>query len=300
MDVRALVVRSDGAVRAPWAIAAFLFIAVLAYGVLQGTAFALVSMTPVVGWAREYRISLSDIAALCALLVATRICRQWIDHERFDFWGPVGLGKDALGGRALLIGLAVGLLTILVPSALLLAANRFGLVVDDGVARPFSAYRVDTFLLLPSAALEEVLTRGYILLVLIRAVGARWAIIVTSIAFGLAHLDNPDPTLFSLAAVMMGGVLLAAVRITTGSLYAAIVAHFAWNFAQAGILAAPVSGLALPTPGYHLVDHGPTWLTGGSWGPEGGLAAVGAMIVTTFLLLRRPLRGPQPTLEISA
>ena len=94
--------------------------------------------------------------------------------------------------------------------------------------------------------------------------------------------------------------IASIVRLATGSLYATIVAHFAWNFAQAVVLAAPVSGLALPTPGYRLVDHGPSWLTGGSWGPEGGLAAAAAMIVTTFLLLRRPLNshlGLQPTPE---
>ena len=53
-------------------------------------------------------------------------------------------------------------------------------------------------------------------------------------------------------------------------------------------LHAPVSGLNLPTPWYQLADHGPAWLTGGSWGPEGGVGAAVGMLVAIFLLLRRP------------
>jgi len=293
VNSRALVVRADGAVRAPWSIALFLFIAILIYVFLQGTVYPLVSLTPIVGWAREYRLRLGDVATVFALLASTRICRSWIDRDAKDPWGPVGLGREAARWPVLAVGLAAGLLTILVPSGLLLFGRGLGIVADDLAAHPLTAFRVDIFLLGPSADLGELITRGYVWAVRIRAIGATRAVILTSLVFGLAHLSNPDPSLVSVLAVMMGGVLLAAVRLATGSLYAAFLAHFSWNFAQAGILAAPVSGLTLPTPGYHLVDHGPAWLTGGSWGPEGGLAAVAGMIVTTFLLLRRPLfRAP--------
>jgi hypothetical protein len=103
----------------------------------------------------------------------------------------------------------------------------------------------------------------------------------------LLHLFNPAPTVLSTVMVGIAGVFLAVVRVTTGSLYAASVAHFAWNFVQAALLHAPVSGLPLPTPGYRLADSGPAWLTGGAWGPEGGLAAAAGMLLATFLLVRR-------------
>ncbi|MBV9879811.1 MAG: hypothetical protein JO180_04905, partial [Gemmatirosa sp.] len=49
------------------------------------------------------------------------------------------------------------------------------------------------------------------------------------------------------------------------------------------------------TPGYRTVDAGPDWLTGGPWGPEGGLAAGAGMLAALALLVRgRPsllLRG---------
>jgi hypothetical protein len=102
----------------------------------------------------------------------------------------------------------------------------------------------------------------------------------------MLHLLNPDPTLLSTTMVALAGVFLATVRLMTGSLWAAGIAHLAWNLAQAVVLHAPVSGLPMPTPGYRLVDHGPAWLTGGEWGPEGGIAAAGGMLLATFLLVK--------------
>jgi hypothetical protein len=58
---------------------------------------------------------------------------------------------------------------------------------------------------------------------------------------------------------------------------------------MAAVLHVPVSGLPFATPGYRAVITGPDWLTGGSWGPEGGVlaafvlggAAVGAHRMTS-------------------
>jgi hypothetical protein len=58
---------------------------------------------------------------------------------------------------------------------------------------------------------------------------------------------------------------------------------------QAAVLHSAVSGLPLPTPGYRLADNGPTWLTGGTWGPEGGLAAAAGMLIACILMARTPL-----------
>jgi hypothetical protein len=34
-----------------------------------------------------------------------------------------------------------------------------------------------------------------------------------------------------------------------------------------------ISGRSLPHPDYQIVDSGPDWITGGVWGPEGGIGA---------------------------
>ena len=191
-----------------------------------------------------------------------------IDGERDGIWSRVGLGPDALHPKPLLIGLAAGTLGILVPCALLVAAGRFSFERQPAeILSWWSATRGALFMLVPAAFVEELAMRGYLLTTLVDGVGAPFAVAITSVVFAILHLLNPDPTVLSTAMVALAGLFLATIRLTTGSLWAAGIAHLAWNLAQAVVLHAPVSGLPMPTPGYRLVDHGPTWLTGGPWGP---------------------------------
>ena len=101
----------------------------------------------------------------------------------------------------------------------------------------------------------------------------------------------------SLALVTLAGFFLAAVLYATRSLYAAWMAHFAWNFTMAVLFHTAVSGLPMEAPGYRYVDAGPDWATGGSWGPEGGaLAALGMIAGMAFLFARQPrVRGGIPS-----
>jgi hypothetical protein len=92
------------------------------------------------------------------------------------------------------------------------------------------------------------------------------------VAFGVVHLLNPGAGVRTTVLVMLAGWCLALVREQLG-LPAAWMAHFAWNWIMAAVLHVAVSGLPFATPGYRAVLRGPDWLTGGSWGPEGGLVA---------------------------
>jgi MYXO-CTERM domain-containing protein len=72
------------------------------------------------------------------------------------------------------------------------------------------------------------------------------------------------------------------------SLYAAWAAHLSWNWVMAVPFHAPVSGRQFEAPDYRLVSTGPEWVTGGTWGPEGGVAAALAMVaVLAYLYTRR-------------
>jgi hypothetical protein len=151
-----------------------------------------------------------------------------------------------------------------------------------------------TVLLLPAALAEELISRGYMLTAIRDALDWKWAVAITSVAFGLIHVLNAGATIRSVALVTLAGVFLASVRIATGSLYAAWMAHFAWNWVMAAVFHAPVSGFAFDVPSYRYVDAGPDWATGGTWGPEGGIPAGMAMIGATGLLVMRSVRRLVP------
>ena len=112
-------------------------------------------------------------------------------------------------------------------------------------------------------------------------------LVATSVVFGALHLLNPGANAESLINVTLAGFFLGGVLLLTESLYAAIAAHFGWNWTMAAIFHSAVSGASIPAPNYATVDNGPDWLTGGPWGPEGGAAATAAMILAFFYLYRR-------------
>jgi len=119
------------------------------------------------------------------------------------------------------------------------------------------------------------------------------ALVATSVGFGLLHLGNPGANAQSVAVVIFAGVFLAAVLVATGSLYAAWMAHFAWNWSMAELLHAAVSGVRFPYSTYRMDDVGPAWLTGGAWGPEGGVAAVAGMLAGIAVLVAWRRRASQ-------
>jgi membrane protease YdiL (CAAX protease family) len=138
---------------------------------------------------------------------------------------------------------------------------------------------------------EELTFRGYVFAVLREKLGWVAALALTSIAFGCAHTGNPGANARAVALVTLAGVFLGAVIAVTRSLYAAWMAHFAWNWVMAVLLHVSVSGGALETPDYRTVDTGPDWATGGAWGPEGGAAGALGMIGGLGYLAARYRRG---------
>lgn len=203
-------------------------------------------------------------------------------------WGSLYLDRPALEPRKISIGLLLGAVGIGVPSALLLLSRELGVrTTPPGSWLNAAAFDVAFFLL--AAAMEELVVRGYLFSLMRRRWGWKTAVIATSLLFGTLHLFNPGADFTSMLNVTLAGLFLAIVLLVTKSLYAAIAAHFAWNWTMAAIFHSVVSGAAIPAPNYATVDNGPDWLTGGVWGPEGGAAATAAMLILIVFLYRKRL-----------
>ena len=138
-----------------------------------------------------------------------------------------------------------------------------------------------------SAFFEETLFRGYLFQTLIQAVTFVPAMVIMAIIFGLAHGRNPQVGPFSLVNIGLAGVWLSVAYMKTRSLWLPFGLHLAWNFSQATIFSFPTSGVAFESRRlFFLTQSGPEWVTGGAFGPEGGVLATLSLIGCTWFLLK--------------
>ena len=245
-------------------------------------------ITPPLIWlARQtdHVIRVDVYAELVAAISATAIMLRSIDRRP---WADIGVKREAARRGPMFTGWSIGTGANAFTCVVLLGAGllHFMPAPPDG-SWLGAAFRV-TLVLLPAALAEELICRGYLLTVVKDSIGARAAVVLTSVLFGLLHLKNPGATVASVLVVTLSGILLATVRIRLNSLYAAWMAHFAWNWTMAVPFHASVSGIRFDAPGYRAVMLEPPWLSGGDWGPEGGLiAALGMTLGLAYFYARR-------------
>jgi len=228
------------------------------------------------------RQMVDSLVLVVAALAATAIMLRSIDVRS---WSDVGLARQAARPRAIIEGWCLGGAAIGLACGALLLAGWLRIEPNAPGSSLAAAGRISLFLV-PAALGEELVCRGYLLTTFRDGVGVWRAVAFTSLLFGLAHLFNQGVTAESFLNVTLAGVYLAAIRVVFDSLYAAWAAHAAWNWMMAVPMHASVSGLQLAAPDYRTVSHGPAWLTGGAWGPEGGIAAALGMLAGLAYLHR--------------
>lgn len=285
MNARSLLYGDDGRIHALWRI--LLFLLLCASSVIVVT----IALAPILRAAQE-ATGIAGIASAygiaIALLLAHWMTLRTFDQRPADF---VALHRDAGRPAVLLHGWALGAAPILLTTGMLFALGWLDIVPLADGSWTKAAFQV-TLLLLPAALYEELLARGYLFAVLREWLGPAAAVTLSSVGFGLLHLSNPGADALTIGVVTLAGVFLAAVLLATRSLYAAWMAHWAWNWVMAVALHIPVSGLSFENPDYKTIETGPDWATGGAWGLEGGaVAAVGMLTAMGYLYWRNSRRS---------
>jgi uncharacterized protein len=254
---------------------------VLIFIVLQVTVGSMMAYLPR-QTSRDAQLQVDSLIQLGIGLLATAIMLRSIDVRP---WDDVGLARRAARPRALVEGWCLGGAAIGFACGVLLAFGWLRFVPGPEGSSLTAALPL-TLLLIIAALAEEVISRGYLLTALRDGLGDWGAIATTSLLFGAAHLFNAGVTVESFLVVTLAGVFLAAVRLVFRSVYASWAAHVAWNWVLAVLFHASVSGIEFAAPDYRLVSSGPVWLTGGAWGPEGGVAAAVGMLAALGYLYR--------------
>jgi len=137
---------------------------------------------------------------------------------------------------------------------------------------------------------EEIITRGVLFRAVEEGLGTWWALAISALFFGAAHIFNPGATLWSsLAIAIEAGVLLALLYHVTRSLWPCIGLHAAWNVMQGTFFGIPVSGTE--AHGWLISTRtGPDWLSGGVFGAEASVVALIVCSACSALLLIVALR----------
>ena len=298
MRTRDFVFTPAGALRSAWRIAIFVLVAATAFSVAAVVLFSLWNAfmaaavargaaEPFSGFGVLGTIFLSGVAGVLALLVAHLVSLRWVERRG---WEMVGLHRSAARPGVLVRGFVIGVLALAMPAGVLMLVGWLGVrEMPDGSWLLLAG--ITLIALAPAALFEELALRGYAFSVLREVWGWKPALLVLSVVFGVWHYANPGATVQALALVSLAGVFLGMVLVATRSLYAAWLAHLGWNWTLVALLHTELSGIPVPVTDYRVVDTGPDWVTGGSWGPEGGVAAgVGMLLGIGYLLTRRARR----------
>jgi uncharacterized protein len=125
---------------------------------------------------------------------------------------------------------------------------------------------------LATGVFEELLFRAGVFRLAEEWFGTWWALLISSVVFGLTHLENDAVSLQGIISISIwAGALLVGCYLLTRRMWLGIGLHAAWNYTQGSVYSGIVSGNAPPNGFFKSTLQGPDWLTGGSFGVEGSV-----------------------------
>jgi len=210
-------------------------------------------------------------AALLAGFVMSRI--EGRSFAEYGLPGRAAFGKRFWQGALfgfVMISVLMGLIAIL-----------HGYSVSGVDLRGVAAARYGVFYFagfIAVALFEEFSFRGYLQSTLQLAAGFWPAALVLAAIFGVIHLTNAGEGAYGVVMAGCFGLLAAFTLWRTGNIWFAIGLHAVWDWGETYFYSVRDSGV--PASGHLLRSefHGPTWLTGGSIGPEGSALVFAVLI----------------------
>ena len=218
---------------------------------------------------------------------ALYLTRRFVDKRSF---ASLGLDLHKRAGIDVLMGIAIAFVLMLAVYGI---EYSLGWLTLESFAWQTESQTVAIsqtlgyfFAYLLTAWHEELVYRGYILQTLASGLNLTWAILISSVYFGVEHLSNPNSSWMAAAGIFFIALLFIYGFVRTGQLWLPIGLHIGWNFFQSSVFGFPVSGLDRPG----LLDitvSGPELWTGGEFGPEAGIiilpiCVLGAVLVHIY------------------
>lgn len=216
--------------------------------------------------------------AVLGTIVSVIVAWRFLNKKKII---ELGFGK---GFKKFGFGLILGGLSITFIFMILLLTKQITLE-NDLITPHFSTFTM-TYLLffIIVGFAEELFFRGYVMQTMRQTGNHKWVIyIVSALIFSGAHGANPNVSILGLLNIFLVGLLFAYMFDKSNSLWMPIGYHITWNYFQGSVFGFAVSG----TEPYGLYDvklnSSHDFLTGGTFGLEGGLLATLMIIVGFFI-----------------
>lgn len=299
MDLHPLFINKYGRLRSGWRFAVFALLYLVLQFIINSTVFLALS---VVG--RYVQITPYDenvifrLVLLGSALLAGYICTRKLEGLP---WRALGLTLHRNWWGHFLWGSVIGSCSLLLAVSITAIGGGVHFTLTDGSFLLILRALLSSAALFIGAALaEEALFRGYPLQTFCRAHLWWLGLLLTSVPFAAVHLNNPNVVRgLTFLNTTLAGVWFVVAYLRTRSLWFPWGLHWSWNWMLDAVVGLPVSGMRISAPSLFTgSDLGPRWLTGGSYGIEGGVAATVALVVSTIIVWR--IRSVKPDPELLA
>ena len=213
----------------------------------------------------------------------------------------VKLGKRTLTGMGLhrrgavgeyALGFVIGALLIALVALIANGADALSFTLNRDVKLPMLGLFLAAFLI--QGLSEELLCRGYLMMNLTRTVSPLAAVLISSLVFTVLHTGNIAVTPLALLNIALAGIVFGTYMLKRGSIWGAAAMHAAWNFVQGNVLGVPVSGMSMGASLFTAVaGENRAHVSGGDFGPEGGLAVTIVLLIAIGALAALPTKNSE-------
>ncbi len=226
--------------------------------------------------------SMAELLGFSAILAGLWcVVRYW---SRRPFW-TLGFERSGLV-KCITRGALVAVLMMAATAALILLS---GGAVEPGEIQTRGVVALGGGLMsllatTTQSSAEEALFRGWLLPVLGVRYGGLAAVASCSLIFTLAHATT-GPTPLGWVNLFLFGTFCALLALAEGGLWGACAWHSIWNWTQGSLLGFRVDRTVRFGLLASIRTTGPESITGGSFGPEGGLVVTAILLAGIATLL---------------
>ena len=218
------------------------------------------------------------------IVAALFYCKRFEHRKAYT----LGFGKKGFVGEYLM-GALIGLVMITLPILVCAATGSVTLALAESIDPLMIVLFFVAFIFQGMG--EEALFRGYLMTTLSRRTGLWGAVLINSLMFSLFHIGNSSFSFIAFINIFLFGVFASVFMLKRGSIWAVGAIHSVWNFVQGNIFGFNVSG----NPKFDTIwtatgNNFGAILSGGDFGPEGGLGVTVVLLVAILIALIIPTK----------